>query len=289
MRQLKIAQSITNRETKSFEKYLQEISKVELISPEEEVRLAALIQQGSQQAVDTLVKANLRFVVSVAKQYQHLGFSLPDLVDEGNVGLIKAARRFDETRGFKFISYAVWWVRQSIMQSIIEHARLVRLPSNRILQQSHIQKVYLSLCQSLEREPSSAELAEEMDIDIAEISMALNGSSRHVSLDAPLSETEESCLADTLANEGTEMIEKELYQEKSLRIEVMRVLQVLTSRQREVVCDYYGIGLKEAMSLDEIGVKFSLTSERVRQIKVTAIVKLRASQKNDLLRSFLCS
>jgi RNA polymerase primary sigma factor len=289
MRQLKIAQSITNRETKSFEKYLQEISKVELISPEEEVRLAALIQQGSQQAVDTLVKANLRFVVSVAKQYQHLGFSLPDLVDEGNVGLIKAARRFDETRGFKFISYAVWWVRQSIMQSIIEHARLVRLPSNRILQQSHIQKVYLSLCQSLEREPSSAELAEEMDIDIAEISMALNGSSRHVSLDAPLSETEESCLADTLANEGAEMIEKELYQEKSLRIEVMRVLQVLTSRQREVVCDYYGIGLKEAMSLDEIGVKFSLTSERVRQIKVTAIVKLRASQKNDLLRSFLCS
>lgn len=288
MRQLKIAQSITNRETKSFEKYLQEISKVELISPEEEVRLAALIQQGSQQAVDTLVKANLRFVVSVAKQYQHLGFSLPDLVDEGNVGLIKAARRFDETRGFKFISYAVWWVRQSIMQSIIEHARLVRLPSNRILQQSHIQKVYLSLCQSLEREPSSAELAEEMDIDIAEVSMALNGSSRHVSLDAPLSETEESCLADTLANEGTEMIEKELYQAKSLRIEVMRVLQVLTTRQKEVVCDYYGIGLKEAMSLDEIGVKFRLTSERVRQIKVTAIVKLRASQKNDLLRSFLC-
>ena len=289
MRQLKIAQSITNRETRSFEKYLQEIGRVELISPEEEVRLAALIQQGNQQAVDTLVKANLRFVVSVAKQYQHLGYSLPDLVDEGNVGLIRAARLFDATRGFKFISYAVWWVRQSIMQSIIEHTRIVRLPANRISQQSHIQKVFHSLCQSLQREPSAAEIAEEMDIDIAEISIALNGSGRHVSLDAPLSETEESCLADTLTNEDTEKVEKELYQVKSLQIEVKRVLQVLTARQRDVVCDYYGIGLKEAMSLEEISVKFSLSKERVRQIKESAIVKLRASQKHDLLRSFLCS
>jgi RNA polymerase primary sigma factor len=289
MRQLKIAQSITRRESRSFEKYLQEIGKVELISPEEEVRLAALIQQGNQQAVDKLVKANLRFVVSVAKQYQHLGYSLPDLVDEGNVGLIRAARLFDATRGFKFISYAVWWVRQSIMQSIIEHTRIVRLPANRISQQSHIQKVFLSMCQSLEREPSAAEIAAEMDIDMADISIALLASSRHVSLDAPLSETEEGCLADTLANEDADKVEKELYQAKSLQIEVLRVLQVLTTRQRDIVCDYYGIGLKEAMSLEEIGVKFSLSRERVRQIKESAIVKLRASRKHDLLRGFLCS
>lgn len=288
MRQLKISQSITNREARSFERYLQEIGKLELISLDEEVRLASLIQQGDQQAVDALIKANLRFVVSVAKQYQHMGFSLPDLVHEGNVGLIRAARQFDVTRGFKFISYAVWWVRQSILQSIIEHARIIRLPSNRALQQNRIQKVSLFLYQTLEREPSSAEIAEEMQIDIAEVSVALNGSSRHISLDAPLSEAEETCLADTIANEDTENIEKELFQVESLRIEVMRVLQVLTVRQREVVCDYYGIGLIEAMSLDEIGEKFNLTSERVRQIKESAIMKLRASQKNDLLRSYLC-
>ncbi|ANE50917.1 sigma-70 family RNA polymerase sigma factor [Flavisolibacter tropicus] len=289
MRQLKISQSITNREARSFERYLQEIGKLELISLDEEVRLASLIQQGDQQAVDALIKANLRFVVSVAKQYQHMGFSLPDLVHEGNVGLIRAARQFDVTRGFKFISYAVWWVRQSILQSIIEHARMIRLPSNRALQQNRIQKVSLSLYQTLEREPSSAEIAEEMQIDIAEVSVALNGSSRHISLDAPLSEAEETCLADTIANEDTENIEKELFQVESLRIEVMRVLQVLTVRQREVICDYYGIGLLEAMSLDEIGEKFCLSGERVRQIKESAIVKLRTSQKHDLLRSYLCS
>ncbi|HYH14977.1 MAG TPA: sigma-70 family RNA polymerase sigma factor, partial [Flavisolibacter sp.] len=200
MRQLKIIQSITNRESKSFEKYLQEIGKVDLITPEEEVRLAALIQEGNQQAVDDLVKANLRFVVSVAKQYQHLGCSLPDLVDEGNLGLIKAARQFDVTRGFKFISYAVWWIRQSILQSVVEQAKLVRLPSNRFLQHNSIQRVILVLSQTLEREPSLEEIAEEMQLGVAEVSAILNGSGRHVSLDAPLSDIDDTSLIDTIVS-----------------------------------------------------------------------------------------
>jgi RNA polymerase primary sigma factor len=288
MRQIKIVQSITNRESRSFEKYLQEIGKVDLITPEEEVSLAAQIQQGSQKAVDDLVKANLRFVVSVAKQYQHLGCSLPDLVDEGNMGLIKAARQFDVTRGFKFISYAVWWIRQSILQSVIEQSKLVRLPSNRFLQHNRIQKVVLSLSQSLEREPSSEEIADEMQMNAAEISAILHGASRHVSLDAPLSDTEETSLIDTIVSENDEKTETELFHQKSLQVEINRVLKVLTARQREVLCDFYGIGSKETLTLDEIGVKFGLSRERVRQIKEAAIVKLRATRNKEILKSFLC-
>lgn len=289
MRQLKIVQSITNRESRSFERYLQEIGKVDLITPEEEVRLAALIQQGSQKAVDDLVKANLRFVVSVAKQYQHMGCSLSDLVDEGNLGLIKAARQFDVTRGFKFISYAVWWIRQSILQSVIEQAKLVRLPSNRYIQHNRIQRVVLALNQTLEREATSEEIAEEMQMDVAEVTAILNGANRHVSLDAPLSDSEETRLIDTIVSKSEERTETDLYHKKSLQVEVGRVMQVLTVRQREILCDFYGIGLKETLTLDEIGLKFGLSRERVRQIKMSAIHKLRSTRNKEVLKSFLCA
>ena len=288
MRQLKIVQSITNRESKGFEKYLQEIGKLDMISPEEETRLATLIHQGDELAVGALVKANLRFVVSVAKQYQHLGCSLPDLVNEGNMGLIKAARQFDITRGFKFISYAVWWIRQSVLQAVITHARMVRLPSNKFAQQNRIQKMAHSLCQALGREPSSDEIAEAMQTDVADIDALLNSGARHISLDAPLCGQEETLLIDTLVSEGGVHVETELYHKHSLQVEVKRVLNVLTTRQKEVLCSYYGIGLKNSLTLDEIGVKFGLTGERVRQIKEAAILKLRATRSRDVLKSFLC-
>jgi RNA polymerase primary sigma factor len=277
MRQLKITKSITNRESQSLEKYLQEIGKVELISPEEEVKLATLIKQGDQMALDRLTKANLRFVVSVAKQYQNQGLSLPDLINEGNLGLIKAAQRFDETRGFKFISYAVWWIRQSILQSLAEQSRIVRLPLNKVGLTNRIQKAYSLLEQQFEREPSPEELAEVLQMDLEEVSATLGLSARHVSMDTPMSEGEDSTLLDVLENPNAEKTDADLDHKESLIIEIDRSLKTLTERQKEVICFFFGIGVDHPMSLEDIGEKFNLTRERVRQIKDKAITKLRAS------------
>ena len=287
MRQLKITKSITNRESQSLEKYLQEIGKVELISPEEEVRLATLIKQGDQRALDRLTKANLRFVVSVAKQYQNQGLSLPDLINEGNVGLIKAAQRFDETRGFKFISYAVWWIRQSILQALAEQSRIVRLPLNKVGLTNRIQKAYSLLEQQYEREPSAEELAEVLEMDIEEVASTLGINARHVSMDSPLSEGEENTLIDVLENPNAEKTDEELYHNQSLKTEIDRSLKTLTERQKEVICFFFGIGVDHPMSLEDIGEKFSLTRERVRQIKDKAITKLKASNRCQLLRTYL--
>lgn len=287
MRQLKITKSITNRESQSLEKYLQEIGKVELITPEEEVRLATLIKQGDQRALDRLTKANLRFVVSVAKQYQNQGLSLPDLINEGNLGLIKAAQRFDETRGFKFISYAVWWIRQSILQALAEQARIVRLPLNKVGLTNRIQKAYSQLEQQYEREPSAEELAEVLEMDIEEVAATLGINARHVSMDSPLSEGEENTLIDVMENPNAEKTDGELVHNTSLKIEIDRSLKTLTERQKEVICFFFGIGVDHPMSLEDIGEKFSLTRERVRQIKDKAITKLKASNRCQLLRSYL--
>ena len=287
MRQLKISKSITNRESQSLEKYLQEIGKVELITPEEEVKLATLIKQGDQRALDRLTKANLRFVVSVAKQYQNQGLSLPDLINEGNVGLIKAAQRFDETRGFKFISYAVWWIRQSILQALAEQARIVRLPLNKVGLTNRIQKAYSLLEQQYEREPSAEELAEVLEMDIEEVSSTLGINARHVSMDSPLSDGEENTLIDVLENPNAEKTDDELYHKESLKTEIERSLKTLTERQKEVICFFFGIGIDHPMSLEDIGEKFSLTRERVRQIKDKAITKLKTSNRCKLLRTYL--
>lgn len=287
MRQLKISKSITNRESQSLEKYLQEIGKVELITPEEEVKLATLIKQGDQRALDRLTKANLRFVVSVAKQYQNQGLSLPDLINEGNVGLIKAAQRFDETRGFKFISYAVWWIRQSILQALAEQARIVRLPLNKVGLTNRIQKAYSLLEQQYEREPSAEELAEVLEMDIEEVSSTLGINARHVSMDSPLSEGEENTLIDVLENPNAEKTDDELYHKESLKTEIERSLKTLTERQKEVICFFFGIGIDHPMSLEDIGEKFSLTRERVRQIKDKAITKLKTSNRCKLLKTYL--
>jgi RNA polymerase primary sigma factor len=287
MRQLKITKSITNRESQSLEKYLQEIGKVELISPEEEVKLATLIKQGDQQALDRLTKANLRFVVSVAKQYQNQGLSLPDLINEGNLGLIKAAQRFDETRGFKFISYAVWWIRQSILQSLAEQSRIVRLPLNKVGLTNRIQKAYSQLEQQFEREPSAEELAEVLDMDLEEVTATLGINVRHVSMDSPLSEGEESTLIDVLENPNADKTDNELDHVESLKTEIDRSLKTLTERQKEVICFFFGIGVDHPMSLEDIGEKFSLTRERVRQIKDKAITKLRANNRCKTLRTYL--
>jgi RNA polymerase primary sigma factor len=287
MRQLKITKSITNRESQSLEKYLQEIGKVDLITPEEEVRLATLIKQGDQKALDRLTKANLRFVVSVAKQYQNQGLSLPDLINEGNVGLIKAAQRFDETRGFKFISYAVWWIRQSILQALAEQARIVRLPLNKVGLTNRIQKAFSQLEQEFEREPSPEELADMLDMDLDEGTSSLGINARHVSMDTPLSEGEDSTLLDVLENPNAEKTDEELDHKAGLNIEIERSLRQLTDRQKEVVCYFFGIGVDHPLSLEDIGDRFNLTRERVRQIKDKAITKLRATQKADLLRSYL--
>jgi RNA polymerase primary sigma factor len=287
MRQLKITKSITNRESQSLEKYLQEIGKVDLITPEEEVRLATLIKQGDQQALDRLTKANLRFVVSVAKQYQNQGLSLPDLINEGNVGLIKAAQRFDETRGFKFISYAVWWIRQSILQSLAEQARIVRLPLNKVGLTNRIQKAFSLLEQEFEREPSAEELAELLDMDLDEVNANLGINARHVSVDTPLSEGEDGTLLDVLVNTNAESTDGLLAHTQSLKVEIDRSLQTLTDRQKEVICYFFGIGVDHPLSLEDIGERFNLTRERVRQIKDKAITKLRSTQKADLLRSYL--
>jgi len=287
MRQLKITKSITNRESQSLEKYLQEIGKVELISPEEEVKLARQIRQGDQKALDRLTKANLRFVVSVAKQYQNQGLSLPDLINEGNLGLIKAAQRFDETRGFKFISYAVWWIRQSILQSLAEQARIVRLPLNKVGLTNRVQKAYSQLEQEFEREPSAEELAEVLQMDLDEVSATLSISTRHVSMDTPLSEGEEGTLLDVLENTNAERTDAELDHKESLTMEINRSMKALTERQKEVICYFFGIGVDHPMSLEDIGERFNLTRERVRQIKDKAITKLRTTNRSKHLRTYL--
>jgi RNA polymerase primary sigma factor len=287
MRQLKITKSITNRESQSLEKYLQEIGKVELVSPEDEVKLARLIKQGDQKALDRLTKGNLRFVVSVAKQYQNQGLSLPDLINEGNLGLIKAAQRFDETRGFKFISYAVWWIRQSILQSLAEQARIVRLPLNKVGLTNRIQKTYSQLEQQFEREPSTEEVAEALEMDIEEVAASMGISSRHVSMDSPMSDGEENTLLDVMENPNAEKADGDLMYKESLKTEIERSLTTLTERQKEVICFFFGIGVDHPMSLEDIGEKFSLTRERVRQIKDKAITKLKTNTRCQVLRTYL--
>lgn len=287
MRQLKITKSITNRESQSLEKYLQEIGKVDLITPEEEVQLAIRIKQGDQIALEKLTKANLRFVVSVAKQYQNQGLSLSDLINEGNLGLIKAAQRFDETRGFKFISYAVWWIRQSILQALAEQSRIVRLPLNKVGLSNKISKAYSQLEQEFEREPSTEELAELLEIGTEEVETTLGVAARHVSVDAPFVDSEDNTLLDVLENPNSEAADSELSHYDSLRCEIDRSLGTLTDRQRDVIKLYFGIGVEHPMSLEDIGEKFSLTRERVRQIKDKAITKLRTTTRCQLLKSYL--
>jgi len=287
MRQLKITKSITNRESQSLEKYLQEIGKVELISPEEEVALAMRIREGDQPALDRLEKANLRFVVSVAKQYQNQGLTLPDLINEGNLGLIKAALRFDETRGFKFISYAVWWIRQSILQSLAEQSRIVRLPLNKVGLTNRISKAYQQLEQEFEREPTPEELADVLEIGIDEVTATMSVGFRHISMDTPLSEGEDGTLLDLMENPNAERTDEKLVHHESLRMEIERSLCTLTERQKDVVCYFFGIGVDHPLSLEDIGERFHLTRERVRQIKDKAITKLRSTNRSKHLRFYL--
>lgn len=287
MRQLKITKSITNRESQSLEKYLQEIGKVDLLSPEDEVSLAKRIKEGDALALEKLTKANLRFVVSVAKQYQNQGLSLSDLINEGNLGLIKAAQRFDETRGFKFISYAVWWIRQSILQALAEQSRIVRLPLNKVGSLNKINKAFSELEQTYEREPSADELAELLEIGVEEVETTLGVAARHVSMDAPFVEGEDNSLLDVLENNGTPGTDDSLAYSESLRREIDRSLSTLTDRQRDVIKLYFGIGVPHQMSLEDIGDKFGLTRERVRQIKDKAINKLRSTNRSKLLKNFL--
>ncbi|MBX7226650.1 MAG: sigma-70 family RNA polymerase sigma factor [Chitinophagales bacterium] len=287
MRQLKITKSITNRESQSLEKYLQEIGKVDLLTPEEEVDLAQRIKQGDQAALERLTKANLRFVVSVAKQYQNQGLTLSDLINEGNLGLIKAAQRFDETRGFKFISYAVWWIRQSILQALAEQSRIVRLPLNKVGSLNKINKAFSQLEQEFEREPSADELAEMLEIGREEVETTLGVAARHVSVDAPFQEGEENSLLDVLENTNSPRTDTHLEYMESLRKEIERSLSTLTDRQKDVIKYYFGIGVEHSMSLEDIGEKFGLTRERVRQIKDKAINKLRATSRSKLLKNYL--
>ncbi len=287
MRQLKITKSITNRESQSLEKYLQEIGKVDLLTPEEEVELAKRIKQGDQEALEKLTKANLRFVVSVAKQYQNQGLSLSDLINEGNLGLIKAAQRFDETRGFKFISYAVWWIRQSILQALAEQSRIVRLPLNKVGSLNKINKAFSELEQEYEREPSPEELADMLEIPTEEVETTLGVAARHVSVDAPFVEGEDNSLLDVLENSTTPETDQELDYKESLRREIERSLSTLTERQCDVIKLYFGIGVEHPMSLEDIGEKFGLTRERVRQIKDKAINKLRNTSRSKLLKNYL--
>jgi len=289
MRQLKITKSITNRESQSLEKYLQEIGKVDLLTPEEEVDLAKRIKQGDQQALEDMTKANLRFVVSVAKQYQNQGLSLSDLINEGNLGLIKAAKRFDETRGFKFISYAVWWIRQSILQALAEQSRIVRLPLNKVGSLNKINRAFSELEQEYEREPSSDELAEMLEIEADEVESTLGVAARHVSMDAPFVDGEDNSLLDVLENDNIHSTDKDLEYTESLAIEIHRSLNTLTERQCDVVKLYFGIGEEHPMSLEDIGDRFGLTRERVRQIKDKAINKLRSVSRSKLLKHYLGS
>lgn len=283
---MKIQKQFTNRESQSLDKYLQEIGKVELLAPEEEIDLAIRIKKNDNYALEKLVKANLRFVVSVAKQYQNQGLTLGDLINEGNLGLIKAAKRFDETRGFKFISYAVWWIRQSILQALAEQSRIVRLPLNRVGALNKIGKAYSSLEQEYEREPSASELAQELDMDVSEVSDHLKISGRHVSIDAPFTTGEENRLLDVIENDDQPSPDAMLMNE-SLRSEIERVLSTLNERETEVLKLYFGINRDHALTLEEIGEMFNLTRERVRQIKEKAIRRLRHASRSKNLRSYL--
>jgi RNA polymerase primary sigma factor len=285
MRQLKISKSITNRESESLEKYLQEIGKEELLSTDEEVELAQRIRKGDRKALDRLTKANLRFVVSVAKQYQNQGLSLPDLINEGNLGLIKAAEKFDETRGFKFISYAVWWIRQSILQAIAEQSRIIRLPLNQVGSVNKINRMLNKFEQENERRPSAAEISEETDLPQEKVDEAMLVTSRHISVDAPFVDGEDNSLLDVLINDDSPMADRQLVVE-SLRAEISDALQTLNERERNIVKAFYGIGEQE-MTLEEIGNKYGLTRERVRQIKEKAIRRLRNNTKNKILKAYL--
>ena len=285
MRQLKITKSITNRESASLEKYLQDIGKEDLISTDEEVELAQRIRKGDKKALEKLTKANLRFVVSVAKQYQNQGLDLPDLINEGNVGLIKAAEKFDETRGFKFISYAVWWIRQSILQAIAEQSRIVRLPLNQVGSVNKINRELNRFEQENERKPSIEELAEKTDIPIEKIDETINVNARHVSVDAPFSESDDGSLLDVLPNENSPTADRQL-QLESLQSEIKSALKTLSDRERKVVEAFFGIGQPE-LTLEEIGNKYGLTRERVRQIKEKAIRRLRNNTTNRVLKAYL--
>jgi RNA polymerase primary sigma factor len=286
MRQLKITKSITNRESASLDKYLQEIGREELITAEEEVQLAKKIRDGDQSALEKLTRANLRFVVSVAKQYQNQGLSLPDLINEGNLGLIKAAKRFDETRGFKFISYAVWWIRQSILQALAEQSRIVRLPLNQVGSLNKINKAYSKLEQEFEREPSPEELSKILDLPEDKIMDTMKVSGRHVSMDAPFQQGEEGSLVDVLVNHDSPRADGNLMSE-SLSREIDRALSTLTERERDVIKLFFGIGIPHGLTLEEIGAKFDLTRERVRQIKEKAVRRLRHSSRSKLLQQYL--
>ncbi len=285
MRQLKISKSITNRESASLDKYLQEIGHEELLTVEEEVELAQKIRKGDKRALEKLTKANLRFVVSVAKQYQNQGLSLPDLINEGNLGLIKAAQKFDETRGFKFISYAVWWIRQSILQAIAEQSRIIRLPLNQAGNVTKVNRELNKFEQEHERKPSVDEMADRVDLPEDKIVDAMKANNHHISMDAPFTEGEDGSLLDVMTNNDAPMADNDLEKE-SLRKEIERALDLLNDRERKVVTAFFGIGMPE-MTLEEIGVKYALTRERVRQIKEKAIRRLRHSTKNKLLKSYL--
>ena len=282
---MKITKSITNRDGESLDKYLQEISKEELLTVEEEVELAARVKKGDQKALETLTRANLRFVVSVAKQYQNQGLSLPDLINEGNLGLIKAAERFDETRGFKFISYAVWWIRQSILQAIAEQSRIVRLPLNQVSSVNKISQVLSRFEQENERRPSVDEISEQVDLPLEKIDEALSINGKHVSVDAPFADGEDNSLLDVLVNDNSPSADKQLVLE-SLRQEIQKALSCLNERERMIIEAYYGIEQPE-MTLEEIGTKYGLTRERVRQIKEKAIRRLRNNTQNKMLKSYL--
>ena len=285
MRQLKITKSITNRESASLDKYLQEIGKEDLITVEEEVELAQRIRKGDQKALEKLTRANLRFVVSVAKQYQNQGLSLPDLINEGNLGLIKAAEKFDETRGFKFISYAVWWIRQSILQALAEQSRIVRLPLNQVGSLNKINKAFSRFEQENERRPSPEELADSLDLPAEKVADTLRVSGRHISVDAPFVEGEDNSLLDVLVNDDSPIADRTLINEL-LSTEVERALSTLTERERDIIKLFFGINTQE-MTLEEIGEKFGLTRERVRQIKEKAIRRLRHSSRSKLLKTYL--
>ncbi|MDC9721901.1 MAG: sigma-70 family RNA polymerase sigma factor [Urechidicola sp.] len=286
MRQLKITKQVTNRETASLDKYLQEIGKVDLITADMEVELAQRIKAGDQVALEKLTKANLRFVVSVAKQYQNQGLTLPDLINEGNLGLIKAAKRFDETRGFKFISYAVWWIRQSILQALAEQSRIVRLPLNKIGSINKINKMYAFLEQENERPPSAEEIAKKLDMTISDVKESMKNSGRHVSMDAPLIQGEDSNLYDVL-NTGDSPNPDRVLMHDSLKIEIIRALETLTPREADVVQLYFGLGDAHPMTLEEIGETFDLTRERVRQIKEKAIRRLKHTSRSKILKTYL--
>ena len=285
MRQLKITKSYTNRQNASFDKYLQEIGREPQLTPEEEVELAQKIRKGDQKALDKLCKANLRFVVSVAKQYQNQGLSLPDLINEGNLGLIKAAEKFDETRGFKFISYAVWWIRQSILHAIAEHSRIVRLPLNQVGSVNKMNREFNKLEQEYERKPRIEEIAARLDMAEDKVADALNASSHHISMDAPFAEGEDGSLLDVMPNTNAPSADRELVIE-SLKEELMRCIDKLKVRERDIIKDYFGISTPE-LTLEEIGNKYRLSRERVRQLKQRAITHLRNNTKNKLLKSYL--